>query len=83
VHTGSVVERTLEIEIGHLVKGSNATVRSLHKISKDARIRTRVSKGKLVVSYRFMWEDNVFDVLTKCVDDKKNLPPRIYSRLLL
>lgn len=82
IHTGSVAERTIEIELSHLTTRSNAIILSLQKISRDAHIRTRIRNGKLVVSYRFMWEDAVLDTLAKCVDDKKYLPPRIYSRLL-
>ena len=80
--TVSTVDRTIEVQINHLTRKVEDVIFELCHITRDAKIETGVVEKELEVTYRLSYEETVYAVLEKSVDDIKCLPGRVYSELV-
>jgi len=80
--TVSTVDRTIEVPLVHFTKKIEQVMYDLNDITADARLEAGVVGQELEVSYRLSYEDAVYEVLRKSVDDASCLPEKVYQKLV-
>lgn len=80
--TVSTVDRTIEVPLVHFTKKIEQVMYDLNDITADARLEVGVVGQELEVSYRLSYEDAVYEVLRKSVDDASCLPEKVYQKLV-
>lgn len=80
--TVSTVDRTIEIPLARFTKKIEQVMYDLDDITGDAKLEVGVVGQELEVSYRLSYEDAVYEVLQKSVDDPNCLPEKVYRKLV-